>query len=414
MEYDLVFVLLWQHIELPLVYSQTFDQAQKQSEINSELKPFSVSVWVMTPLRFYIGREERSIVKRLKLRCPGIKIHLLPEVNRLDNFPLTFFLKFQRGKLFASQIVFHFRGEATLNHFVRYYSKNMNDSFILDVRGYWPAEILYARGFEDIENLSGNLAAVYDQEKRKLQKALELADGVITVSQNLANLLKEIVPTLPEINIVPCSVRSIHGRHNREKIRQSLGVTNEEKLLVYSGGYARYQHLEDLTIPFIELILRQSEQVKVLILSQDMLKIQQIVKAATEYYDRYIFRKVDQIEVGDYLSACDLGFLLRRESLVNTVAQPVKIGEYLAAGVPVCVQGEVGGVTEKLISYNAGLSVDLVDQGEEVWLKHSYRILNFLKSNNVKQAQLLARDYFFWDQNVVKQRQYYNSILKSN
>lgn len=413
MNYDLIYILFWDQVILPLVSSQTFDQAQKQTEVEGELKPGTVSVWVMTPLRFYIGREERSIVKGLKLRCPGIKIHLLPEVNRLDNFPLTFFLKFQREKLLASKVVFHFRGEATLNHFVKHYSKRTNDSFILDVRGYWPAEILYARGIEDIENLSENLATVYDQEKRRLQKALELADGVITVSQNLSNLLKKIVPTLPEINIVPCSVHSIQGRHSREKIRQSLGVADDEKLLVYSGGYARYQHLEDLTIPFIELILRQSEQVKVLILSQDMLKIQQIVKAATEYYDRYIFRKVDQIEVGDYLSACDLGFLLRRESLVNTVAQPVKIGEYLAAGVPVCVQGEVGGVTEKLINYNAGLSVDLVDQSEEVWLKHSYRVLSCLKSNNVKQAQLLARDYFLWDRNVVKQRHYYKNILKS-
>ncbi|MBX2912905.1 MAG: hypothetical protein KF717_12085 [Cyclobacteriaceae bacterium] len=413
MSFDLVYVLLWEHIKLPLVSSQTFDQAQKQTEVEGALKPGTVSVWVMTPLRFYIGREERSIVKRLKLRCPGIKIHLLPEVNRLDNFPLTFFLKFQRGKLLASKVVFHFRGEATLNHFVRHYSKRTNDSFILDVRGYWPAEILYARGVEDIGNLSKNLAAVHDHEKRKLQKALALGDGVIAVSQNLANLLNKIVPGLPEINVVPCSVRSVHGRHSREKIRQSLGVADDEKLLVYSGGYARYQHLEDLTIPFIELILKQCELVKVLILSQDMLKIQQIVKAATEYYDRYIFCKVDQIEVGDYLSACDLGFLLRRESLVNTVAQPVKIGEYLAAGIPVCVQGEVGGVTEKLISYNAGLSVDLVDQDEGVWLKHSYKVLNFLKSNNTERAQLLARDYFVWDRNVVKQRQYYRSILIS-
>lgn len=412
MSFDLVYVLLWEHVNLALVSSQTFDQAQKQTEVEGELKPGTVSVWVMTPLRFYIGREERSIVKRLKLRCPGIKIHLLPEVNRLDNFPLTFFLKFQRGKLLASKVVFHFRGEATLNHFVKHYSKRTNDSFILDVRGYWPAEILYARGVEDIENLSENLAAVYDQEKRRLQKALELADGVITVSQNLAILLKKIVPILPEINVVPCSVRSIHGRHNREKIRQSLGVADDEKLLVYSGGYARYQHLEDLTIPFIELILKQSEQVKVLMLSQDILKIQQIVNAVTGFLDRYIFRKVDQIEVGDYLSACDLGFLLRRESLVNTVAQPVKIGEYLASGVPVCVEGEVGGVTSKLVNYNAGLSIKIVDQNEDEWIKHSQRVLDFLNIDKFKEAQLLALEFFHWDRNVMKQRHYYQSVLK--
>ncbi|MEZ5050569.1 MAG: hypothetical protein R2766_13065 [Saprospiraceae bacterium] len=410
MKYDLIFVLLWQHIELPLVHSQTLDQAQKQSEIGKELKPKSVSVWIMTPLRFCLGSKQLGMLKKMRLRCPGINIQLFPEINRLNNFPLYLFLKYHRKKMLGDRVVFHFRGEETINHFTRHYRKLDDDSFFLDVRGYWPAELLYANGVEDIEKLSSDWATIYDLEKRKLRVALGSADGVITVSQNLANLLKEIESALPEINVIPCSVSAVHARANRDKIRQSLRVESTEKLLVYSGGYARYQHLEDLTIPFINLILQNSEHAKVLILSQDMLRIQQIVKAKTSFYERFIFRKVEQIEVADYLSACDLGLLLRKESLVNIVAQPVKVGEYLAAGVPVCVEGEVGGVTSELMSYEAGLAIHIADRNKEEWIMHAQRVLNFLEVDHSRNAQLLAQKYFLWDRNVLKQRQYYQVI----
>jgi glycosyltransferase involved in cell wall biosynthesis len=397
MNYQLIYVLLWQDVNLPLVFSQTFDQAQKQAEVSGDNQPQIVSVWIMTPLRFCMGKNERMKIATLRKRCPGVTISLIPEVNRLNDFPSSLFLNYYRSKLPEARIVFHFRGEATLLHFTRQYKKRSNDVYILDVRGYWPAEWLYERGIEDIDHIPDQYQTVFEQTNNDLKKALQLASGIITVSENLAKLLRELVPSIPVINVVPCAVGSISNRSKRDRIRESLGVKPEDKLLVYSGGYARYQHLEDLTIPYFDLLLTLSAHTSVLILSQDMDSIRNIVNEKAKNQDRFIFCKVPQSEVGDYLTACDLGFLLRKESLVNTVAQPVKVGEYLAAGVPVCVQGEVGGVTEKLKRYQAGIAVYVADKNEEEW--HD-------------QANLvLANDFFIWEKNVIRQREYYYRIF---
>lgn len=411
MTYDLVFVLLWEDVNLPLVFSQTFDQAEKQSKLPGALKPCSVCVWVLTPLRFFLGKRAQQELWNLRTRCPGVTIRLIPEINRLDNFPSRWFLMYYRRHLRSARIVFHFRGESTVHHFRIQYTKRNSDLFILDVRGYWPAELLYGRGVEDLLKIPSALKALYEQARNVLTDALQIADGVITVSENMSDLLRELCPSIGNVNVVPCSVRSIHERGTRASIRQSLGVTPEEKLLVYSGGYARYQHLEDLTIPFFNLLLTLNPEIKILILSQDLEKIQKIVSDVIGSSERFLFRKAEQAEVADYLSACDMGFLLRRESLVNRVAQPVKVGEYLAAGVPVCVEGEVGGVTEKLNLYQAGLSIHIADKMKDQWNEQAGCVLDFLEHDHAEQARSLARDYFTWDRNVLRQRDYYCSIF---
>lgn len=413
MSYQLVYILLWQDVNSPLVWSQTFDQAQKQSEVSSEHKPQSVSIWIITPLRFCLEKNEQMKIATLRMRCPGITISLIPEVNRLHDFPSSLFLNYYRSKLHEARIVFHFRGEATLLHFTRQYKKRSNDVYILDVRGYWPAEWLYERGIEDIDHIPDQYQTVFEQTNNDLKSALQLASGIITVSENLAKLLRELVPSIPAINVVPCAVGSLRERSKRDRIRESLGVKPNEKLLVYSGGYARYQHLEDLTIPFFDLLLKLSTNTKVLILSHDMDKIMNIIREKSKNLDRFIFRKVPQSEVGDYLTACDLGFLLRKETLVNTVAQPVKVGEYLSAGVPVCVQGEVGGVTEQLIRYQAGICVHVAGKNQEQWHVQANLAFEFLKVDHSKNAQSLAYDFFTWDRNVIRQRKYYYRIFES-
>jgi glycosyltransferase involved in cell wall biosynthesis len=413
MNYNLCYILLWQDVNLPLVLSQTFDQAQKQTEVYGEHRPKSISVWIMTPLRFCLGKNERMKIATLRMRCPGVTISLIPEVNRLHDFPSSLFLNFYRNKLHEARIVFHFRGEATLLHFTRQYKKRSNDVYLLDVRGYWPAEWLYERGIEDINHIPDQYQTVFEQTNNHLKNALQLASGIITVSENLAKLLRELVPSIPAINVVPCAVGSLRDRSKRDRIRESLGVKPNEKLLVYSGGYARYQHLEDLTIPFFDLLLNLSAHTRVLILSQDMDSIRNIIREKANNHDRFIYRKVPQSEVGDYLTACDLGFLLRKESLVNTVAQPVKVGEYLAAGVPVCVQGEVGGVTEQLIRYQAGITVHVAGKNEEEWHDQANLVLEFLKVDHSKNAQSLANDFFIWEKNVIRQREYYYRIFES-
>ena len=55
-------------------------------------------------------------------------------------------------------------------------------------------------------------------------------------------------------------------------------------------------------------------------------------------------------EVPQAVSACDIGFALRQDSFSMQAVAPVKIGDYLLAGVPIIGSGEVGPVAEALRS----------------------------------------------------------------
>ena len=411
MDYHLVFILLWQDVKLPLVQSQTFDQAQVQSQFNGDKKPRSVSVWIFTPFRFLLNEVDQKMIRQLRARCHGVAIRLIPEINRLNNFPSKWFLKLFKRQHENVPTVFHFRGESSFHHFNQQFTKRVSDIFVLDVRGYWPAEFLYMEGIEDESVIPPGQLAAYNQSVNALITALEAADGVITVSKNLESLLRELCSGVGQINVVPCGVSALHDFSSRNSTRLLLGVSENDTLLVYSGGYARYQHLEDLVVPFFRLLLSLDSNIKILILSQDVEKIRELVMKE-DADGRFIFKTAPQAEVANYLSACDLGFLLRKESLVNRLAQPVKVGEYLAAGVPVCVEGEVGGVTEKLVTYGAGISIHISTVPKEHWFAQAELVLAFLKRNHAHQAQSLALDYFLWNKNIVKQREYYSSIFE--
>jgi glycosyltransferase involved in cell wall biosynthesis len=413
-KYRLLFVVLWQDVKLPLVLSQTFDQAEFQATQPGELMPDSVSVLILTPFRYWLSGEKRIYEELISKRCPHIRVKFIPGISRLSFFPAGILLKLLTTIIKGNR-VFHFRGESSFNLFRGIYKKKIRDFYLLDVRGYWPAEWLYTQGYETEYEIPTNLKDIHESLRVDLIDAIRNADGVVTVSKNLATLITESYNAVKFIHVVPCCVSKLTYEDKRSIIRSKLGVTDDEILLVYSGGYAKYQHLEDLVIPFFKLLCEMNNKIKVLILSHQVETIKLIMQHISSSDNRIIYMSAPQAEVGDYLSACDLGFLLRKQTLVNKVAQPVKVGEYLAAGVPVVVEGEVGGVTEKLNAYGAGLSVLLDGQSIESWRKVGADVITYANRGEVNRnaARSLAKDYFLWDSSILKQRNFYQLVTNS-
>ena len=77
-------------------------------------------------------------------------------------------------------------------------------------------------------------------------------------------------------------------------------------------------------------------------------------------------RSVDRGEVPRYLSASDIGFLLRDRHPLNWVASPVKLAEYLASGLSVVTTEGLGDTSELVERSGVGTVVDLDDIDEAV------------------------------------------------
>jgi hypothetical protein len=120
---------------------------------------------------------------------------------------------------------------------------------------------------------------------------------------------------------------------------------------------------------------------------------------------------ITQSEVASHLSEMDLGLMIRKINLVNLVAQPVKIGEYLAAGVLVVLQKGLGGVSHSIESQFLQVDLERFEIQTEVG-----KVIDFLKNSTRadrrKKALELANE-FSWKKNTKIHRENYLELIKN-
>lgn len=106
-------------------------------------------------------------------------------------------------------------------------------------------------------------------------------------------------------------------------------------------------------------------------------------------------------DVNSVLSRCDYAFMVREDNWVNRVASPVKVAEYLRAGLPVILSSNIGDTSKWLVSNNLGLEV--TRSARTYTLESSKKSFNFCDLNSLKfKLDLNDRDLFeyYYDRNT--------------
>ena len=266
------------------------------------------------------------------------------------NFP--FFNYFLRRNLLRtlrdvssnfSNYFFHIRGEMTSYHFKRLIrSLNIRyDQLLTDVRGTSIQELIE---FSDANRFMKYFKLInYKNAFKSLIK-----DSKISV---VSNFFKKYLEETLEFNSTAIFINSCLVNENfkfdeseRIRIRKNLEIKDDETLLIFtSGGTANWQNNE--------MILKLADKgVKVLNLSKREVN-----------YKNVITKFVPYEEVPSYLSAADIAFIWRDKSIVNKVASPVKVSEYIACGLPVVHNGTVELINEIAIDKKDALRIDSID-----------------------------------------------------
>ena len=122
----------------------------------------------------------------------------------------------------------------------------------------------------------------------------------------------------------------------RKEIRQSLGVKDDELLFVYSGGLHKWQKVDD-SLRLFKRYHEYNEKSKLLILTGETDVLMQLLsnEEFMQIRDMVVTTSVPFQSVPSYLNACDVAFLLRDNHVMNAVASPTKLAEYLSCGLPV-------------------------------------------------------------------------------
>lgn len=172
------------------------------------------------------------------------------------------------------------------------------------------------------------------RELRRIEEyVVNEVDYLTTVSEGLSDYLEFHYGRRADMIIRPVvnTQKFSFSLSDRIIVRKELGINDDDKLFVFVGGGDYWQSLDLLKNWWGTT---QKPNYVLLILSH-----------TPDFFDhwvtdgavpgRIIVRSVPHNYVSSYLSAADFGILFRDEGLVNNVASPVKLGEYLCSGLKV-------------------------------------------------------------------------------
>ena len=412
-KYNLVHITTGGEYKTPLVQSQLFDQAEAQAIVKEGFYPQKVHAWILGSFREYFDRAGKKKGRAIRRFCPHVKVGKFNGIDRLNRFPIYLLLTFRRLLMGSTPVVYHCRGEAATKWGLKQKKLFKKDRVVIDVRGYWPAELLYKHGIEYVELANGALKSEHDRAKQELKDLISEVDGITTVSEALRELLMSDLGAPDTTIVVPCCINKITEDNRRNEIRKKWGICDGEIAVVYSGTTAAYQHLEDLTIPFLHKLVNADNAIRIVMLSPESDKVTAMIAAAGIDKAKVVIANIPHKEVAEALTACDAGVLIRKPTLVNRVANPVKIAEYFAAGLPIIIEEGVGGLPDRL--YQRSLIKGIKISSPKANMDHYVsEVMAWLNDDLDKKRSLIreeARTHLLWSSAIQTSRSLYQQIL---
>lgn len=213
--------------------------------------------------------------------------------------------------------------------------------------------------------------------------AVRFSRAIVTVSKGMeVHLLEKYSLTrLPTFNVpifdevtVERSAEKEHGRAPR---------------VIYAGGAQVWQNVDLM----LESIKRAKCRCSCTFLTGDVAIFQE--KVAALGLEGITIASIPKEEVYDFYSHSDYGFVLREDTLVNRVACPTKLVEYLSCGViPIVIHPAIGDFADYGYSYlslQRFLDGDFPEPDElEKMRENNYRVIGKMKKTALAEMRRLV------------------------
>jgi len=262
---------------------------------------------------------------------------------------------------------------------------NKKQKIALDVHGVVPEEFKFSKRLFK--------CWLYSCVERLLFKKIDYA---ITVTKNMAKYYKNKYPNATKIkyitkSIYPTNTIKEPSINDCLRIKTKYNIKDSDIIIIYSGNTQKWQNI-DLMIECMKKMNNKSYLFFIMTQSPDIIK-GKVLGLLIEGY-RIIIESVAPNELPAYYSLAHYGFMLRDDIVVNRVAAPTKMIEYLGYGIiPIVKSPNIGDWIElgyKYVSYKSDLNNLLpqkIHKNVEIAKKtidnsQSKRILNLLFNND--------------------------------
>jgi hypothetical protein len=193
--------------------------------------------------------------------------------------------------------------------------KNPNIIKIVDLHGALPEELQMYELYERSQT-----------EKENEKIAANNVDYFVCVTEEMSNHMKNKYPQSKAKHIIMpiLEEKIVFLSQNKPSINSAI---SEKPVVTYAGGLQKWQMIDRMQ----EIIWK----------TQDKYEYRIFVPSPDDFYDMWTYAEspnfnVESKQIEELLKEyynCQYGFILREESVVNSVACPTKLVEYLATGI---------------------------------------------------------------------------------
>ena len=245
-------------------------------------------------------------------------------------------------------------------------------------------------------------------------RARNRANSIVVLSERLRLQFEREFLVRAPITVIPCCVAIDEFRYSsavRDSRRAQLNL-DDEKLLVYVGKTGS-RYLVNEMFEFFRTAREKIGRLRLLILSADSPdSFQRIADEQAIPRTDYSVIRASRGEVSEWLSAADAGLAFIRSAGCETGSSPIKIGEYLAEGLPVVITSGIGDYSELIERENLGVVIrDLDTDGYRECADSLVRL--WAEQDRVRQhCQEAARRYVSLDGiGAIRYRNVYEGLL---
>ncbi|NNE65036.1 MAG: glycosyltransferase [Pyrinomonadaceae bacterium] len=235
-----------------------------------------------------------------------------------------------------------------------------------DIRGFFPEEYVDA-GLWKEDSL------VFGMAKRAEKWLLRDSDAFVVLTEKARDILfpgsrETGRDTLGRpVEVVPCCVdlekfESL-DKASRLKKRKELGIT-DRFVVAYVGSFGGFYMTEE-TADFYGLAKKKDASTFALILTQSPPEmIEPLLNERGFSNEDYFIQKVGPDEIPAYLSAADAAISFIKPSYSKLASSPTKNAEYLASGLPMIANSEVGDTEEMIEEDGTGYVINQFSKSE--------------------------------------------------
>lgn len=283
--------------------------------------------------------------------------------------------------------------------------------FIFDMRGFWADERIDG----NIWKLSNPIfSTIYKFFKRKEKQFLMEADAVVSLTENAANEIHswkgmENVP----ITVIPCCA-DLHLYQAKLandpaviKWRKLLDLPAGKFVLSYLGSLGTWYMLDEM-LDYFSVLLKEKPEAVFLFITPD--NPEMIIRAAA---DKGIpkasvrITKAARKEVPELAALSTVSIFFIKPSFSKKASSPTKMGELMAAGIPLIVNSGVGDVETILKDGGNGHVIGTFDKEN---YRDSVQHLDALLKSNAENSVACANRWYSLSEGIERYKKIYDNL----